>query len=127
MIFLNLLNFENSRLGRKRLKESKQIRIPKTADFSRVALTNAKISGKSAQGGRRFRRPSKPTKSTVFRILTETNMNSLSTKSTKRNWSQSNTPTTSQLDIIVRMKCLTKAKYRKFINHALACQANTLQ
>ena len=94
---VNLPNSENSRLGRKRRKESKQIRIPKTVDFSGVALTtfkilsfsspNARISAKSAkpsaQRGRKSRRPSKPTKSTVFRILTETNMNSMSTKSIK--------------------------------------------
>ena len=33
---------ENSRLGRKRRKESKKIRIPKTADFSRVTLATFK-------------------------------------------------------------------------------------
>ena len=48
---------------------------------------NAKISVRSAkpsaQRGTRFRRPSKSAKSTVFRILIETNMNSNSTQSTK--------------------------------------------
>ena len=57
------------------MKESKQIRIPKTADLSGVELTtfkslgflssDARISAKSAkpsaQRGRRFRRPYKPT------------------------------------------------------------------
>ena len=66
------------------------------ADVSGVALTtiksgpnsdflspNATISAKSttpsALRGKRFRRPSKPAKSTVFRILTETNMSFKST------------------------------------------------
>ena len=50
------------------------------------SLLNARISAKSAkpakpvQRGRMFRRPSKPAKSTVYRLLTETNMNSKSTK-----------------------------------------------
>ena len=50
-------------------------------------LQNARISAKSAkssaQRGRMFRRPSKPAKSTVFRIPTQKNTNSMSTKSTK--------------------------------------------
>ena len=33
VIFLNLPNSENNRLGRERREESKQIRIPKTADI----------------------------------------------------------------------------------------------
>ena len=48
---------------------------------------NARISAKSvkpsAQRGRRFRRLSKPIKFTVFRIITETNIDSMSTKYTK--------------------------------------------
>ena len=47
------------------------------------AVISAKSGKPSAQRGRRFRRPSKPAKSTVFRILTETNVNFKSTKSTK--------------------------------------------
>ena len=45
---------------------------------------NVRISEKSAkpfaQRGKKFRRPPKPAKSTVFEILSETNMNSKSTK-----------------------------------------------
>ena len=41
---------------------------------------SAKSAKPSAQRGSIFRRPAKPAKSTAFRILTETNMNSKSTR-----------------------------------------------
>ena len=51
---------------------------------SRFLSQNARIPVKSArhsaQRGSRLRSPSYPAKSTVFKILTETNMNSKSTK-----------------------------------------------
>ena len=58
---------------------------------SRLLSSNARISSKSAkpsaQTGRRIRGPSKPAKSiaTVFRNLTEKDMNFKSTKSTENN------------------------------------------
>ena len=76
----NLPNSENSRFSRKQRVESKQIRI--FGRESGVAWILDFLSP-NPQTGRRFRRPSKPAKPTVFKILAETNMNSKPTKSTK--------------------------------------------
>ena len=47
------------------------------------ARISAKLAKPFAQRCIRSRRPSKPGKSTIFRFLTETSVNSMSTKSTK--------------------------------------------
>ena len=57
---------------------------PDSVFLSLIVRIPVKSVKPSAQRGRIFRRPLKPAKSTLSRILTEMNMNSKSTKSTNR-------------------------------------------
>ena len=75
-------------LGRENGTELPLVELPsrplKVALILGFLPPNSRGSAKpSAQKGRRFRRPFKLPMSTVFRILTETNVNSTSIKSTK--------------------------------------------
>ena len=58
---------------------------PFKGTFTTDPRVSAKSAKPSAQRDRTFTRPSKPAKSTVFRILTETNMNSKSFKTSTKN------------------------------------------